>query len=90
MTQEVAAIVPEVEMTDWRGNGRDVEESDDDYVDVDDEMLSQVEEGFLVSDGHLSSEEYNFSAQSQSNNQDSDRRAEILLRRQKYKENFTR
>lgn len=27
----------------------------------DEEMLSQVEEGFLVSDGHLSSEEYNFS-----------------------------
>jgi hypothetical protein len=47
-----------------------------------------VEEGFLVSDGHLSSEEYNFSIHSQQLG-DKDRHAEILLRRQKYKETFT-
>lgn len=53
----------------------------------DEEMLSQVEEGFLVSDGHLSSEEYNFSQQSGS---EQNRKQEIALRRQKYRENLVR
>lgn len=51
-------------------------------------MLSQVEEGFLVSDGHLSSEEYNFSENSQNPQNVVDKRAEIELRRKKYRENL--
>lgn len=56
----------------------------------DEEMLSQVEEGFLVSDGHLSSEEYNFSQQSQQSGDADARKQEIQLRREKYKENLHR
>ena len=55
-------------------------------------MMSQVEEGFLVSDGHLSSEEYNFSIENGGDQESAlqDRKAEIELRRQKYKENLHR
>ena len=49
-------------------------------------MLSQVDEGFLVSDGHLSSEEYNFSDDNEGT--PVDKKAEIELRRKRYKENL--
>jgi hypothetical protein len=47
-------------------------------------MLSGTDEnGFLVSDGHLSDEEYNFSYEGA----ELDKKAEIELRRARYKEN---
>ena len=47
-------------------------------------MLSGTDEnGFLVSDGHLSDEEYNFSCEGA----ELDKKAEIELRRARFKEN---
>lgn len=51
-------------------------------------MLSgsaEDQEGFMVSDGHLSDEEYNFSYDS--GKCEVDKKAEIELRRQRYREN---
>jgi len=49
-------------------------------------MISgEDQEGFLVSDGHLSDEEYNFSYEEQDG---LDKKAEIELRRARYKENL--
>jgi hypothetical protein len=45
-------------------------------------MVSEDQEGFLVSDGHLSDEEYNFSEHSDQIN----RKDEIEQRRLRYKE----
>lgn len=48
-------------------------------------MLSnEDQEGFLVSDGHLSDEEYNFSNEGANT---IDKRVEIEMRRQRYKQN---
>jgi hypothetical protein len=55
-----------------------------DQDEDDEEMLSGTDEnGFLVSDGHLSDEEYNFSCEGA----ELDKKAEIELRRARFKEN---
>lgn len=65
-------------------NGEDLAKKDDDEEQEDDEMANDEEEdgGFIVSDGHLSVCEYDFS---DADDNDQTKLKEIELRRQRLK-----